>query len=295
MSKIAAVRLIQTHGLETQPSFIFDTPIEADRVVATMPSESLFVLRTSANFETLNLPRIVGATPAEARRWLADIPGDLGIILQPFDPVLSSAELCFTSNEFIAEIIPGIWELDNTTAPVTISGPFHQESEWVRHFPQKIQRARFVAPETFAASVRVNSATTLAYERWIRDKTIVLQSFLRDARRNSLGLKLQQSIRFGISAQNTRNIQAIPPQQTSSPSHTAAIPVVAPDSLASAVGHVQVRLTMSFSREESASVLDAARQLFAIGVRIVYIRSGLLSHMAILLREAGLETRRDFG
>jgi hypothetical protein len=51
-------------------------------------------------------------------------------------------------------------------------------------------------------------------------------------------------------------------------------------------------LTVSAAREDAASLDRLIGRMARVGVKVAYLESGLLSHTAIALREAGIIVRR---
>jgi hypothetical protein len=120
--KAAAVGLFARLGLKTLPTSIFDPGEPPGAAELTDFGENTpLVLRATGPGEPRNLPRVVGLRPEEAAAWARDLPQHLGVLVQPYDEVVFSAEICLYGDRYVAELIPGIWELDAGAHPVTIA------------------------------------------------------------------------------------------------------------------------------------------------------------------------------
>jgi len=301
LDKSTAIRLIQKFGLERQPTYFFPNTLalgvflESERRVG-----QLWVGRTSAqDAQILNLPRIVGLNAADVLNWATTIPHDLTIILQPFDPVLSSAEIAFDHERVFVEIVPGIWEMDNVSVPTTIHGAIRASSwSWRINGSTSPGVARFCLPQNQSRHSHsvVSDNDRSAYISWAENNWARLQRLRASIDCRFVGLKAHRSSRYGISAQNLRDVDSIP-----SPRKPAGDVVLARGTLPviGGIGPIDgplpkvVKLTFSVAREDAKSVAEFAVRLRQAGVEGVVIESGILSHLAITIREAGIATLRE--
>ena len=120
--KIEAVNALEAHGLLRVPIRVVRRPHQmSTRALRDSFSEHrLLVLRTAATSEERNLPRLVDATPVAAAKWISDLAPGLSALVQPYEQVLFSVELVVYESFVVAEIVPGIWELESRLTPVVL-------------------------------------------------------------------------------------------------------------------------------------------------------------------------------
>ncbi|AFR08000.1 hypothetical protein [Nocardiopsis alba] len=293
--KVEAVNALEAHGLLRVPIRVVRRPHQmSTRALRDSFSEHrLLVLRTAAASEERNLPRLVGATPAAAATWIGDLAPRLSVLVQPYEQVLFSVELAVYESVVAAEIIPGIWELDSRLTPAVL---VVKDDGLELTIPDThLQVARFHDPHhgTRQRPARVDDWQIATLVAWVREHRSHLSALLDDLGR-PFGLKLHHSSRYGLSAQNIRS--SVPEPDTWQ-QDTPAPPInTAPLSSTDApLPDGPVLLDMSVAREEHARLAVFIDRLRRAGTREVYLRSGLLSHLAINLREAGITVRSAHG
>lgn len=112
ITKIQASKLFQEFGIEGLPARVYRKEERPDEntLIRDFKGASAFMLRTSSATEERNLPRRVAASIQEAVVWINDLPTHLDTIIQPYAPVVYSVELVWYGREYVAELVPGIWE-----------------------------------------------------------------------------------------------------------------------------------------------------------------------------------------
>ncbi|MGW8439097.1 hypothetical protein ACWGSK_21100 [Nocardiopsis sp. NPDC055551] len=293
--KIEAVNALEAHGLLRVPIRVVRRPHQmSTRALRESFGEyRLLVVRTAAISEERNLPRLVGATPAAAAKWIIDLTPGLSVLVQPYEQVLFSVELAVYESVVVAEIVPGIWELDSRLTPAVLV--FKDDGLELTVPDTRLQTARFHDPHhgTRQRPARVDDWQIATLVAWVREHRRHL-SALRDDLGHPFGLKLHHSSRYGLSAQNIRS--SVPEPDTWQ-QDTPAPPInTAPLSSTDApLPDGPVLLDVSVAREEHARLATFIDRLHQTGTREVYLRSGLLSHLAINLREAGITVRSAHG
>jgi hypothetical protein len=295
MSKFEAVTVLENHGLLRMPARVFRNPSS----VTTRQLRELFgrgaylVVRTGADSEERNLPRLVGTTAEVAAEWINALPPTLSALVQPYDQVLFSVELAVYEDLEVAEVIPGIWELDNHLAPLVLQ--IRGDHVELAATDTGTQFARFHDPGRglHERPARVDDWQLATVVEWIRDHHQTLAA-MRVNLGHPFGLKLHYSARFGLSPQNLRS--TLPDVDTwRDGGCSPAVDTTVVSSTSEPIPTGPVLLDVSIAREEHAGLTAFIHRLRKAGTREVYLRSGVLSHLAINLREAGITVRSARG
>lgn len=292
ISKHEAAQLFQRHGLEGLPSHVIAGATELAALArGDFAQAQAVTVRACGQGESKNLPRLVGASLADACAWVAATPHSR-FIVQPYDDLIFSLELVVTPDQLFAELVPGIWELDNRFAPATLRLRAGDGAVAVA-LPREPQQAKFWnpqlgAPEWEPRLVEGWQVTVTAY--WLDSHAHALRQLAAELG-FPLGIKAHYSRCYGISPQNihTENVVVSAADDHGGAPH--GTPVVA-DPGAEIPTADAVILLASIAREEHGVLHHLVERLHARGIRRVYLQSGLLSHLAITLREHGFEVRR---
>ncbi len=295
ITKAQAVELFQRLHLDGLPAFLLplpcDDPISIIR--GQFPNAARFTLRACGAGEDQNLPRIVGCDLGEVEHWVAAVSEDIrAVVAQPYDDLLFSVELVMTDRQYVAELIPGIWELDNQAEPTTVTLTPADEISVRLHGPIAAQPAKYWTPHTgyLTQYARVEDWQLHGVIGWIGENAGELQQLRHTVGAEVVGIKLHYSRRFGLSPQNIRTTGLVLPT-TVQPTVPLHVPLIT--GINQAVPRsTAVRLAVGIGRERASELLKFTGTLTAAGVAVVYVRSGLLSHMAITLRQQGFEVRR---
>jgi hypothetical protein len=249
------------------------------------------MLRTSAEGEIRNLPRKAGVDAGEASEWIARLPSDLSILVQPYSEVVFSVELAIYPACYVAEVVPGIWELDSQVQPAVLTLYPDAASirlEWhLQAAPAKFHSAR---GGYSLCPAQVEDWQVAALVAWLRQQDSGLAT-LADRCGRPCGVKIHYAEDYGLSPQNVRT--NVPPPASWDPEAQApgswAILKMLDDSVPT---DRPILLDVSVARERATDIVVWAAKLRAARVETIYVQSGLLSHLAIGLREAGLIVRR---
>ncbi|GAA0985868.1 hypothetical protein Q7689_02135 [Nocardiopsis tropica] len=296
MSKLDTMTTLRNHGLLRMPVQVYRSPgrVTARMIRSDVGTDEALVVRTGAETEERNLPRLVGADAETAAAWINELPPSLSALVQPYDQVLFSVELAVYDGLEIAEIIPGIWELDNQLTPVMF-GVQGDRVDLTALDTGTAQAARFhdLLRGLYESSAEVDDWQVAMVVEWVRGRRRDLAALLRGLG-HSFGLKLHYSTRFGLSPQNLRS--TVPHRETWTRNQNTPSPAVAV--LSSTNGPIPggpLLLDVSLAREQHAQLTRFLSRLREAGTSKVYLRSGLLSHLAINLREAGITVRSAHG
>jgi hypothetical protein len=324
-SKADVAELLAAVGLEALPATVFRSgrrPVADDLtsiVAAPTGPGGLgipgLMVRTSTAGEERNLPRAAGLDPAAAAAWIRDLAPELDVIVQPYVAVIYSAEIAVYDGVILAELVPGIWELDTAAVPATLrlpNRPFDQqpdmtlsradgEGDPVVTWPTEPQPARFHDP---ARGYEDRLVLTQAWQvtevaNWLRAHRTQLAAVRLAYGGRPVGLKIHHAVGFGLSPQNVRS--TLPAESSTAADHAGADgedgqhddgPLVLVRDAGAALPQGRIVLDVAIAREDHHVLSDLIDRLHEAGIGTVWLRSGLLSHLAITLREAGLEVRR---
>jgi hypothetical protein len=292
--KVAVARLIQRLGIETLPAKVFspDHLPTAAQLCTLFGSDVPLVLRAADPGESRNLPRVAGLRSAAAEEWIKSLPAGVAVLVQPYDEVLFSVELAIYRELYVAEVIPGIWELDSRAIPAILT--IRPDDDTVaRTWPLDPQPSKF---HSLAGGYRTVLRGTQDWQlavsvAWLRDHRKALHE-IRELYGRPCCLKLHYSEKYGLSPQNVRTqIPDIPPSNADDLQDCVIV-----DHLEQEIPEGRpLLLDVAIAREQHARLVEFIGRLAASHVEVVWVKSGLLSHFAITLREAGLQVRQVNG
>ncbi|MGK8558257.1 hypothetical protein [Nocardia gipuzkoensis] len=296
ITKAQAVELLQRFHLDGLPAFLLQLPDPdpIDVIRRQLPNAERLTLRVCGDGEQQNLPRIVGCDLADAENWLTEVVMDevQTVVVQPYDDLLFSVELVVAERTYVAELIPGIWELDNQAEPTTVTLMPTDDACVRLRGPVAAQPAKYWLASTgyITQYARVEDWQVAEVICWLGENADELERLRSAIGSEVVGVKLHYARRFGLSPQNIHTKGLVVPESTAStvPNHLPLITTIQQTPPRTDA----VRLAVGISRERYSDLLAFAASLHAAGVTTVYVRSGLLSHMAITLRQQGFEVRR---
>lgn len=291
INKIAAVELIQRFGLECLPAEVLPpglTEVERTQRLAAVAGDRPLVVRAAADVELRNLPRAVGLAVEAALAWMNRLEPTLSTVVQPYAPLLFSAEILLAEDAVVCEYLPGIWELDTPITPAVLVLP--GDGYRLARAPLGPQPARFHSLNQGRVTVpcQLGDWSVAELTGWIGTNADRLRA-LRTHLSVDVILKCHYADGFGVSPQNIRtsgwlDLTALEADEPV----PRGLPVVAtPDADLTGVGEA-VLVRVAVPRESSRDLDWFASRLVAAGVQRVFVESGLLSHLAIALREANL-------
>ncbi|MFI6578139.1 hypothetical protein ACIBFB_20320 [Nocardiopsis sp. NPDC050513] len=295
MSKAEALTVLENHGLLRMPVEVFRYPtsVTSRQLQQLFGGDTHLVVRTGADSEERNLPRRVGVAAEAAAEWINVLPSTLSALVQPYEQVLFSVELAAYEDLHVAEVVPGIWELDNRLAPLVLQ--IRGDRVDLTATDGGPQRARFHDPQhgLYERPARVDDWQIATVTEWIRHHHRALAAVRSDLG-HPFGLKLHYSARFGLSPQNLRG--TVPDADTwHGGDHPSIVETTVVSSTNEPIPTGPKLLDVSIAREDHATLTTFIHRLREAGTREVFLRSGVLSHLAINLREAGITVRNAHG
>lgn len=290
LSKIDSARLIERFSLESQPTYCFSGPAEAiDTIQLTrsLPNPP-WTIRTSSFGLALNLPRIVGVDKNAALAWLQGLGDQFAVIIQPQDEILYSVEFTVEEDYVYAELVPGIWETDSVSAPATVYGRY-SSGGWVWKYETVLTptstRYCAIGGEAMVQTVQVSVVEIQSFIGWISLNWGNVQGLRGELDVQCLGLRAHLSRGWGLGVQNLR--AGSPVRQSPQADRVDQVIYSFREPLMHGVR--TVKLNAAVDRMDADVVRKWAREVADSGVETIILRSGILSHIAITLREFGLD------
>jgi hypothetical protein len=286
-------RLLREHGLATAPFHEVGLP-DVGQLLELYPASARLVARTSrTGTADRNLPRLVDATAQSVVEWSKDLQPGTVLLVSPYGHLIASAEVAMVPSVALVEAVYGVWELDNRQQPGSALGRRDSGGvmwdRWV--MPTASARRRF----SFAAGIEQDGPTPSWLLRAFCDWASVHAASL-DALALTIGspqiVKVLLYAEWGMQALNARPVgDLFVPPGDADPGPPPGTPVVSSADQALAPAPAVI-LTVSAARENAASLERLIGRLVQVGVEVAYLESGLLSHTAIALREAGILVRQ---
>ena len=291
ITKIDAARLCQEFGLEGLPAKVYHHGARPDRdtLAQDFTDSGIFMLRSGSANEERNLPRRAGASLSEAEVWIRELPPHLDVVVQPYAPVVFSVELAWYGERYVAELVPGIWELSTAISPLVLTVRGEETTLSGSLSPQPVMYHTFKRGY-YRKLARVEDWQIQTLITWIQSKHDKLSSLQSHLGGGAFGVKMHLALGFGLSPQNIRTKVPSLDLDISASQSTELVRIVTVDD--AIPSETDVFLDVSIAREEHAALSGLIGRLLAASTRVVYLKSGLLSHLAIALREAGLTVRR---
>ena len=296
MHKIRATNVFQAIGLESIPTRIYlseETRPTEQALAGAFGRDTRLVVRTGTRSESRNLPRVVGLTPQQAAGWILALDTSLDVLIQPYSEVVFSLELGVFKDYRLAEVVPGIWELDTRTEPAVLvfdEGWKLEKAVWRSDLSQS--RFHTLATGYSNRLCRVEDWHVVSIVKWLEMNASRLDELAREFDAPHC-IKITFASDYGLAPQNIRtNIPTISRDAWAEPLESYVRITHLSDVIARGDS---VLLDVSIAREYHGDLDVLISKLRQADVSYVYLASGLLSHLAIGLREAGLEVRRFNG
>lgn len=291
VDKAAMASLLGVHGLATTTAHQIAVP-DARALVELVPEGMRLVARTSRpGSSERNLPRLVDATAAEIVRWSSGLDPSLVLLIGPYGHLVASAEVAVTPMGALVEAVYGVWELDNRQRPgAAVGRRSGDEIAWLRaNLATAAARRRFSFDAGVASEGPLPSWVLRAFCDWAAEQASALEALAAALGQPQI-VKVLLYAEWGMQAMNARPI-GHGFEIGDLPGPPPGLPVVVHTDQAIDPASAVV-LTVAVAREDAAALDDLIERMAEAGVAVAYVQSGLLSHIAIALREAGIEVRR---
>lgn len=296
MQKIRAAGLLKSVGLSSMPTEIYlhsEPRPSAQSLASAFGRDSELVVRTGSNSESRNLPRIVGLTPQAAATWILEQSETFDVLVQPYSEVVFSIELGMFEDHRVVELIPGIWELDTQTSPAVLS----YDQSWrliglAWNSESAISRFHTRSAGYSERDCEIEDWQVTAISEWLLAEADDLDRLVASVGM-PCGIKVTFTTGFGMAPQNIRT--RLPTIARDEPEGVPANLVRVANLGDGFEAGDSILLDVSVAREHHSALDGLISRLKDADIDHVYVRSGLLSHLAIELREAGIQVSRYRG
>lgn len=293
MGKAEATAALRHLGLDRTVTAVYNTPADLDpaAIHRDLGEGDRYVARASATSAALNLPRIVDTTAQQVCQWAAQLGPGLGILVQVYSELAFCGQLAVYPDTVVAELVSGTWEMSAAQQPLSITGTWDAARgvRWT-HASGAVQAQLCTwRYEPDSHSGHIEDWMIAATQRWTEASAPGLRELLANNHGNAYGLKFHHTSSTGVAAQNLYD-DVPPPSSLRRIAVPEACPVIG-DVHQAVPTASEVQLDVSVCREDTNLFDELIARLRAAGVARVYLRSGLLSHAAIRLREAAIDVR----
>lgn len=275
---------IQTRLFEPQ------TPIEKiDQALLEMETNTQgFTVRFSFK-DTLNLPRGFFRKPQECLDFISKERRDYAIIIQEYTQLVNSFELYSDGSLFYLQVLPGIWEVDTAEAPDIIQEKVGNLCIW--RFQQTRKAKLTNSQNRFYTEERDPFSFIQLQEFYgklepFRDKLeIVRKTF------DPLFCHFYEDYKGRLCFINVRNVGDVPINEDSPPIFHI---IKGPFDIEKWDGDRPILFDVQAERGNDTPLVTAIRSLRDKRVKSVFVNYGILSHPAILLREADIQVQQSY-
>jgi hypothetical protein len=256
---------------------------EATEMLKTYPA---IVIRTS-KLDLLNMPWQFVTEIDEAARFIKHLDSGYELILQEYDHLAFSCELLLDGHQAILQVMPGIWEVDSRETPDTVIFTLERE----------VRRDRFLVARkgklldgkgrrVDARFAPVEPATLDGLVAYCRERWEVLD-LTRRSIWNPLHCYFHVDHEGRISFQNVRPSRLpIPDLFTETPTAFHAITKV--EDVETWDRQSPILFDVACQRASATPIIECVKALVDAKVDRVFVKTGVLSHQAIFLRQAGI-------
>lgn len=239
--------------------------------------------------DALNLPRGFFKDTDDAYRFVQENRANYGVIIQEYTKLKNSFELYADDERSYTQVLPGIWEVDASATPDIIDEGADKTTVW--RFTQP-RDAKYVGDNNQFYTTPVQPYTfdeLLAFQR----KVDPYKDRLNQLRRvfNPLFCHFYEDDEGRLSFINLRNVGRVP-LNSDSPSYFHR--VENGQDIEEWDEQQPILFDVKTSREDDSRLVESIRSLKTRGISVVYVNYGVLSHPAILLREAGIDVKQAY-
>lgn len=275
-------------GIQTR-LFEPETPIKKiEEAFREMPADRGFTIRFSYK-NTLNLPRGFFRTPQECLEFIKRERRDYAIIIQEYTQLINSFELYSDGDLFYLQVLPGIWEVDTKEAPDVVQEKGGDLTIW--RFRQSRQ-AKFINDERKFQAIEKDPFSSEQLQEFYRrlepykDKLEAIRKIF-----NPLFCHFYEDDKGRFCFINLRNVKEFTINEDS-PSNFCVIKNSS--DVEKWDGNTPILFDVQTERGDDTPLVITIESLRNKGIDSVFVNYGILSHPAILLREAGIQVHQSY-
>lgn len=239
--------------------------------------------------KALNLPRGFFCNRERCLNFILEQNRDYSIIIQEYTKLENSFELYMDSNILYLQVMPGIWEISTSDGPDIIKEEKGKLTIW-RY--SKMRSAKLADEEgAFYREGRVpfDFDTLLRFHSHLQEYRDRLDLLRQSFSPLCCHFYIDSQNRFSFL--NVRDFGSFPINEDS-PTHFYI--VNSPTDIDQWDGKKPILFNVRAERENDTPLVSTIRYLAKRGINKVYVNYGILSHPAILLREAGIQVQQSY-
>lgn len=276
-------------GIETR-LFEPQTPIERVReaLLEMETNTQGFTVRFSFK-DVLNLPRGFFRRPQECLDFISKERRGYAIIIQEYTQLVNSFELYSDGSLLYLQVLPGIWEVDTEEAPDIIQEKDGNLTIWRFRQPRQAKLTnsenRFYTEEQEPFSFMKLQEFYGRLELYRDRLEIVRKTF------DPLFCHFYENNKGRLCFINVRDVGNVPINEDSPLTFHV---IKGTFDIEKWDGNRPILFDVQAERGDDAPLVTTIRSLRDKGVKSVFVNCGILSHPAILLREAGIQVQQSY-
>lgn len=291
-TKFAVQKLFYDLGMCGIQTRLFEPSTPTEKITEALSELDVESRGATVRFsfkDTLNLPRGFFRGQQKCIDFIQGERKDYAIIVQEYTQLVNSFELYSDGNLFYLQVLPGIWEVDATEAPDIIQNKDGNLSIWRIRQPRK---AKLVNNENQFYTKERNPFTFAQLQEFYA-KLQPYKDRLDYIRRvfNPLFCHFYGDDQGRLCFINVRNVGEVPINEDSPPIFHI---IKGPFDIEKWDGDRPILFDVQAERGNDTPLVTAIRSLRDKRVKSVFVNYGILSHPAILLREAGIQVQQSY-
>lgn len=291
-TKFAVQKLFYDLGLCGIETRLFEPSTPTEKIAEALSELDVESRGATVRFsfkDALNLPRGFFRGQQECIDFIQRERKDYAVIVQEYTQLVNSFELYSDGNLFYLQVLPGIWEVDATEAPDIIQDKGGNLSIWCIRQPRK---AKLVNNENQFYTEERNPFTFAQLQEFYtklqpyKDRLDYIRKVF-----NPLFCHFYEDDQGRLCFINVRNVGEVPINEDS----PSAFHVVKRTSdIDRWDGNRPILFDVQAERGNDTPLVTTIGSLRNRGVKSVFVNYGVLSHPAILLREAGIQVQQSY-
>ena len=237
----------------------------------------------------LNLPRGFFKTPQECIDFIKKERKDYAVIVQEYTRLVNSFELYDDGNVSYLQALAGIWEVDATEAPDIVQEKDGELTIWRFRQPRE---AKLINDENKFYKEQKDPFTFAQLKEFYK-KLEPYKDRLEVVRKNfnPLFCHFYEDDQGRFCFINLRNVGGVPINE-GSPSAFHVVKGIS--DIETWDGNLPILFDVQTERDDDTPLIETIKALHNKEIKSVFVNYGILSHPAILLREAGVQVQQSY-
>jgi hypothetical protein len=291
-TKFAVQKLFYKLGMCGIDTRLFEPETSIDEIEKNLgemeATDRGFTVRFSYK-NALNLPRGFFKTPQECLDFIKKERNDYAIIIQEYTRLINSFELYDDGNVSYLQVLPGIWEVDATEAPDIVQEKAGELTIWRFRQPREAKlindKNKFYKEKRDPFTFSQLKEFYKKLESYKDRLEIVRKKF------NPLFCHFYEDDQGRFCFINLRNVGGVPINE-GSPSAFHVVKGIS--DIETWDGNLPILFDVQTERDDDTPLIETIKALRNKEIKSVFVNYGILSHPAILLREAGVQVQQSY-